>query len=104
MRQLQRQIAEVKRHEESEMRQRSEMIAHLKDQLQEVKAKTAMETKYVKKVSDVSVAQTQKRCMMTEKALQDEIAVRRGTQTQGRSQGGHGVLPPPQWLHDSPHY
>ena len=29
---------------------RGEMIAHLKDQLQEMKAKTTMESKYIKKV------------------------------------------------------
>ena len=65
----------MKRSRESELGQRREMIAHLKDQLQEMKAKTAMENKYVKKVCDVSIAQTQKRCAMTEKALQNEIAV-----------------------------
>ena len=75
LRQLQKQIVEVKRSRETELQQRSEMIAHLKDQLQEVKAKTAMEGKYVKKVCDVSVAQTQKRCLMSEKALQNEIEV-----------------------------
>ena len=75
VRQLQKQIAEVKRNRESELQQRREMIAHLKDQLQEMKAKTSMEGKYVKKVCDVSVAQTQKRCVMSEKALQNEIAV-----------------------------
>jgi len=75
VRQLQKQISEVKRNRESELQQRREMIAHLKDQLQEMKAKTSMEGKYVKKVCDVSVAQTQKRCIMTEKTLQNEIAV-----------------------------
>ena len=29
------------------------MIAHLKDQLQETKAKTSMETKYIKKDAEV---------------------------------------------------
>ena len=32
---------------------RKEMIAHLKDQLQETKAKTSMETKYIKKDAEV---------------------------------------------------
>ena len=75
LRQLQKQIAETKRTRDAELQQRAEMIAHLKDQLQEMKAKTSMEGKYVKKVCDVSVAQTQKRCQMNEKALQNEIAV-----------------------------
>lgn len=65
----------MKEERESEVKQRNEMIAHLKDQLQEMKAKTAMEAKYVKKVCDVSVAQTQKKCQLTEKAIQDEIEV-----------------------------
>ena len=54
---------------------RSEMIAHLKDQLQEMKAKTSMEKKYIKKVCTVSVSQTQKMCNMSEKELKDEIEV-----------------------------
>lgn len=51
------------------------MIAHLKDQLQEMKAKTSMEKKYIKKVCTVSVSQTQKMCNMGEKQLKDEIEV-----------------------------
>jgi len=51
------------------------MIAHLKDQLQEMKAKTAMEKKYIKKVCTVAVNQTQKMCNMGEKDLKDEIEV-----------------------------
>lgn len=54
---------------------RMEMIAHLKDQLQEMKAKTAMEKKYIKKVCTVAVNQTQKMCNMGEKDLKDEIEV-----------------------------
>lgn len=75
IRQLQKQIAGVKQNRDSELQQRREMIAHLKDQLQEMKAKTSMEGKYVKKVCDVSVAQTQKRCVMSERALLNEIEV-----------------------------
>lgn len=51
------------------------MISHLKDQLQEMKAKSNMEGKYIKKCADVAVAQTQKRCMLSEKELKDEIEV-----------------------------
>lgn len=60
---------------ESELQKRSEMISHLKDQLQEMKAKSSMEGKYIKKCADVAVAQTQKRCMLSEKELKDEIEV-----------------------------
>ena len=35
-----------------------------------------MEGKYIKKCADVAVAQTQKKCNMTEKELKDEIDVR----------------------------
>jgi len=73
VRELHRKIDEVKAEREREVKQRNEMIAHLKDQLQEMKAKTAMEGKYVKKVCDVSIAQTQKRCQLSEKATQNEI-------------------------------
>ena len=61
---------------ESELQQRNEMISHLKDQLQEMKAKSNMEGKYIKKCAEVAVAQTQKRCMLSEKELKDEIEVR----------------------------
>ena len=36
------------------LQQRNEMIAHLKDQLQEMKAKTSMEGKYIKKDAERS--------------------------------------------------
>merc|ERR1719427_258873 len=43
IKQLQREIAEVKREKEVEVQHCNEMIAHLKDQLQEMKAKSNME-------------------------------------------------------------
>ncbi len=76
MKMLQRQLLEVKKEKEVELHQRNEMIAHLKDQLQEMKAKTSMEGKYIKKSAEVGVAQTQKRCNMAEKSMKDEIEVR----------------------------
>lgn len=42
---LTKQIAEVKRDMEADLKARAEMIAHLKDQLQEMKAKTSMENR-----------------------------------------------------------
>lgn len=65
----------MKREKETEVQARNEMIAHLKDQLQEMKAKTNMEGKYVKKCSEVSVAQTQKKCTMKERELSKDIKV-----------------------------
>ncbi|XP_038049924.1 dynein regulatory complex protein 9-like [Patiria miniata] len=73
IRSLQRQIQNVKVELEEEIQQRNEMIAHLKDQLQEMKAKTSMEGKYVQKDAEVAVNQVQKRCMLSEKQLKDEI-------------------------------
>ncbi|ETE59628.1 IQ domain-containing protein G, partial [Ophiophagus hannah] len=55
---------------------RNEMIAYLKDQLQEMKAKTDMENRYVKKDTDLQVAQAQKKCFATENDLQNEIECR----------------------------
>lgn len=73
IRSLQRQIQNVKVELEEEIQQRNEMIAHLKDQLQEMKAKTSMEGKYVQKDAEVAISQVQKRCMLSEKQLRDEI-------------------------------
>ncbi|XP_025079142.1 dynein regulatory complex protein 9-like [Pomacea canaliculata] len=73
IKQLVKHLAEIKAVKESELQKRSEMISHLKDQLQEMKAKSSMEGKYIKKCADVAVAQTQKRCMLSEKELKDEI-------------------------------
>ncbi|XP_059155336.1 dynein regulatory complex protein 9-like [Physella acuta] len=73
VKELQKQLMDVKRSKETEIQQRKEMISHLKDQLQEMKAKTTMEGKYIKKCADVAVAQSQKRCNMTEKQMKDEI-------------------------------
>ncbi|MEE6509641.1 hypothetical protein FKM82_027100 [Ascaphus truei] len=52
---------------------RSELIAHLKDQLQEMKAKTGMEGKYVQKDTELQVSQTQKKCSIAESQLQTEF-------------------------------
>jgi F0F1-type ATP synthase membrane subunit b/b' len=72
---LTKQLVEVKKEKEVEIQQRNEMIAHLKDQLQEMKAKTNMEGKYIKKCAEVGVAQTQKKCNMSEKSIKEEIEV-----------------------------
>lgn len=73
VRALQKQLVEIKKEKEVEVQQRNEMIAHLEDQLQEMKAKTNMEGKYIKKCAEVGVAQTQKKCSLVEKDLKDEI-------------------------------
>ncbi|CAL1542881.1 unnamed protein product [Lymnaea stagnalis] len=73
VKELQKQLIDVKKEREVEVQQRKEMISHLKDQLQEMKAKTNMEGKYIKKCADVAVAQSQKKCFLTEKEMKDEI-------------------------------
>ncbi|XP_065055928.1 dynein regulatory complex protein 9-like [Rhopilema esculentum] len=75
VRNLQKQLLEVKKEKEIEVQKRKEMIAHLKDQLQETKAKTSMETKYIKKDAEVRVSCAQKQCQKTESELKEEIEV-----------------------------
>ncbi|XP_041419151.1 dynein regulatory complex protein 9-like isoform X2 [Xenopus laevis] len=70
---LQKQIQEVKQEKELEMQSRSELIAHLKDQVQEMKAKTSIEGKYVKKDTDLMISQTQRKCGIAEAELQTEL-------------------------------
>lgn len=73
VKQLQRAIIDNRKEQETELQNRSELIAYLKDQLQETKAKTSMEGKYIKKDAEVRVTISQKKCMQTEKELKDEI-------------------------------
>ncbi|KAG9348186.1 hypothetical protein JZ751_001921 [Albula glossodonta] len=54
-------------------RRRNEMIALLKDQLQEMKAKTTLERKYVTSSSELQVYQEQKLNSLKEKELENEI-------------------------------
>lgn len=53
----------------------NEYIAHLKDQLQELKAKTNMENHFMKKNTELQISQTQKKCNKTEELLLEEIEV-----------------------------
>ena len=76
MKYLQKQLGDIKKEKEKEIQDRNEMIAHLKDQLQEMKAKTNMEGKYSKKCTEVRVAQTQKKCTIEEKNMKDDIEVK----------------------------
>ena len=46
MKQLKNEILEVKKEKEREIQERSEMIAHLKDQLQELKGKSSCLRRY----------------------------------------------------------
>lgn len=73
VRQLQRSIVENRKEQETEVQKRNELIAFLKDQLQEMKAKTTMESKYIKKDAELRVACSQKKCVQAEDALRDDI-------------------------------
>jgi hypothetical protein len=73
---LQGSLISIKQEKEVEIQKRNELIAHLKDRLQELKAKTNMEAKYVKKSTDNSVAQTKKKCDLSEVELKQQIEVR----------------------------
>ena len=57
------------------VQQRNEMIAHLKDQLQEMKAKASMEGKYIRKDAEVRVSVTQRKCQQTEASLKQDLEV-----------------------------
>lgn len=70
---LQKQLQDVKKEKELELQNRNEMIAYLKDQLQEMKAKTDMESRYVKKDTELQVYQTQKKCSNAESDGFNEI-------------------------------
>ncbi|XP_069473673.1 dynein regulatory complex protein 9 isoform X2 [Ambystoma mexicanum] len=70
---LQKQLQDIHKDKEVELQNRNEMIAHLKDQLQEMKAKTSMEAKYVKKDAELQIFQIQKKCHNTETELKEEL-------------------------------
>ncbi|NXP08167.1 DRC9 protein, partial [Thinocorus orbignyianus] len=70
---LEKQLRDVKKETEIELQNRDTTIAFLKDQLLEVKAKTNMESCYMKKTTDLQVHQTQKKCSNAENALDEEI-------------------------------
>uniref|UniRef100_A0A8C3KP39 IQ motif containing G n=1 Tax=Calidris pygmaea TaxID=425635 RepID=A0A8C3KP39_9CHAR len=70
---LEEQLQDVKKETEIELQNRDAVIAFLKDQLLEVKAKTNMESCYMKKSTDLQVHQTQKKCSNAESALDEEI-------------------------------
>ncbi|NXW43144.1 DRC9 protein, partial [Nyctiprogne leucopyga] len=70
---LKKQLQDVKKETEIELQNRDNMIAYLKDELQEMKAKTNMESSYMKKSRDLKVHQTQKKCSNAENVLDKEI-------------------------------
>ncbi|NXX59617.1 DRC9 protein, partial [Scopus umbretta] len=70
---LEKQLQDVKKQTEIELQNQDNMIVYLQDELQEMKAKTNMESCYMKKSTDLQVHQTQKKCSDAENALEKEI-------------------------------
>ncbi|KAJ8280517.1 hypothetical protein GJAV_G00055800 [Gymnothorax javanicus] len=70
---LQRQLLDIRKEKVLELQRRHELIAHLKDQQLETKAKTDLEMKFVTKNSELQVYQEQKLNSMKEKDLEAEI-------------------------------
>uniref|UniRef100_A0A8D0F6G4 IQ domain-containing protein G n=1 Tax=Strix occidentalis caurina TaxID=311401 RepID=A0A8D0F6G4_STROC len=72
---LEKQLQDVKKETEIELQNRDNMIAYLRDELQEMKTKMNMESHYMKKSTDLQVHQTQKKCSNAENVLDKEIQV-----------------------------
>ncbi|XP_051047328.1 dynein regulatory complex protein 9 isoform X1 [Phodopus roborovskii] len=70
---LQKQLVDVKKERQMQVQNGNEYIAHLKDQLQEMKAKTNMENLYMKRNTELQISQTQKKCNRAEELLLEEI-------------------------------
>ncbi|ERE76364.1 IQ domain-containing protein G-like protein [Cricetulus griseus] len=70
---LQRQLIDVKKERQVQVQNGNEYIAHLKDQLQEMKAKTNLENLYMKRNTELQISQTQKKCSRAEEHLLEEI-------------------------------
>ncbi|KFV49498.1 IQ domain-containing protein G, partial [Tyto alba] len=70
---LEKQLQDLKKETEIELQNRDNVIVYLKDELQEMKAKTNMESCYMKKSTDLQVHQTQKKCSNAENVLEEEI-------------------------------
>ncbi|XP_078524193.1 dynein regulatory complex protein 9 [Lissotriton helveticus] len=70
---LHKELQEIQKEKEEAIQNRNEMIAHLKDQHQEMKAKTTMEGKYMKKDSELQVHQIQKKGSNEEAELREEL-------------------------------
>ncbi|XP_048836253.1 dynein regulatory complex protein 9-like [Brienomyrus brachyistius] len=70
---LQRQLQDIRKENALKLQDRDCFIAHLKDQLQETKARTALEKSYVTKCSKLLVYQGQKLNACSEKQLLEMI-------------------------------
>ncbi|GAB1608349.1 dynein regulatory complex protein 9-like [Argonauta hians] len=73
VKELTKLLADVTEEKAREIQNLNEMIAHLKDQIQEMKAKSGMENKYVEKCAKLNMAQTQKICQLKENRVRNEV-------------------------------
>lgn len=73
LRQLTRELATTRKEKEQEIHEMTEMMAHLKDQLQEMKAKTNLEGKYVKKSAENRLEMNSTLKRMEEQILINEL-------------------------------
>jgi len=73
LRLLQRQLTSTKKGMEQEIHEMTEMIAHLKDQLQEMKSKSNLESKYVKKSADNNLDMNSTLKNIEETELKDKL-------------------------------
>ncbi|XP_002154128.2 dynein regulatory complex protein 9 isoform X1 [Hydra vulgaris] len=74
LKQLQKAVIDTKKEQEIELENKNELIANLKDKLQEIKAKTNMEVRYLKKDAEVRLACFQKKSKIAEQDLRNELA------------------------------
>lgn len=77
------------------LQSQNEYIANLKDQLQEMKAKSNLENRYMKTNTELQIAQTQRKCNRTEELLLEEIEVIPGTLVKNPGDGIWAVTPDP---------
>ncbi|NWH59089.1 DRC9 protein, partial [Geococcyx californianus] len=70
---LQKQLQNVKKETERELKNRDDMIAYLRHKLEVMKIETDMERRYMKKITDLQVCETQKKCHNAESGLEKEI-------------------------------
>lgn len=72
---LNKELIQLKKNQEMEVQKRQSLIAHLKDQLQECKAKTNLESKFVKKSTENAQAQNLAKCTMSENELKRQLDI-----------------------------
>ncbi|XP_036388188.1 dynein regulatory complex protein 9-like [Megalops cyprinoides] len=70
---LQRQLANIRKEKARELHRREDIIAHLKDQLQEMKVKAGLERDYMASTSQLQVDQGQEHNAHKEKEMEEEV-------------------------------